>query len=78
MRLLYWLPDIIIPPPLRVVDLAVDGYHLGMCLNALADLGVADALKDGPLTAAEIATAVGMPQMVSNITPNFLYRIEWF
>jgi hypothetical protein len=51
------------------MDLAVDGYHLGMCLNALADLGVADALKDGPLTAAEIATVVGMPQVAANISP---------
>jgi hypothetical protein len=35
------------------------GYCLPRCLHVVADLGVADALDDTPLTAADLAEAVG-------------------
>lgn len=64
MRLIFWLPDLLLPPPLRLMDLSVAGYHLGLAINALADLGVADALKNGPLSAKEIAAEIGTPNFV--------------
>lgn len=45
--------------PVEVLQQIAGGYCLPRCLHVVADLGVADALDDTPLTAGELATAVG-------------------
>jgi len=46
------------PPADQIVRLA-DGYLVSQLLRVAAELGVADALAEGPRTSAELATAVG-------------------
>lgn len=46
--------------PVNTLRQIAGGYVLPRCLHVVADLGVADVLGETPLTAAEIASAVGV------------------
>ena len=59
MRGCYALLDAMIPPPMRMADLAMTSYTLAEALRTLCALGVPDALAAGPATAAEVAVAIG-------------------
>lgn len=43
-----------VPPPARMLQL-ITGYWVSKMLRVVAELGVADALRDGPRTAADLA-----------------------
>ena len=45
--------------PVEVLQQVAGGYCLPRCLHVVADLGVADALEETPLSADDLATAVG-------------------
>jgi len=45
--------------PFSTLQLIAGGYCLPRCLHVVADLGVADALAEVPLSAADLAEAVG-------------------
>jgi len=47
------------PPPDAVVFQAITGFMVSRCLSSVAELGVADQLRERPLTSAELARAVG-------------------
>ena len=46
------------PPPIAMLQL-ISGFWIARCIYVTAKLGIADLLKDGPKTAAELATATG-------------------
>jgi hypothetical protein len=45
------------PPPQAVIQGMLTGYRLSQCLYVAARLGLADLLKDGPRSPADLATA---------------------
>ena len=51
--------DAVIPPPMRVFDLAFTGYAQAEVIRTLCALGVAEALAGGPKTAEELASELG-------------------
>lgn len=59
-RVLELFPNWAIPPPLRMVDLALNGLHKSQVIVAINDLGVADALGDSGQTAQQLATALNI------------------
>ena len=46
-------------PPVAALYRLLNGYLIGRTVQVVAQLGVADVLRDGPRSTAEIATAVG-------------------
>lgn len=54
-----WLLNVLHPAALRVSDLAIGGRTISHVLYALTDLGVAEALADGPLSIEELCHALG-------------------
>ncbi len=46
-------------PPVAALYRLLNGYIIGRTVQVVAQLGVADVLRDGPRSTAEIATAVG-------------------
>lgn len=46
-------------PPVATLYRLLNGYLIGRAVQVAAQLGIADVLKDGPRSTAEIATAVG-------------------
>lgn len=54
--------------PVETLQQIAGGYCLPRCLHVVAELGVADALDEKPLTAAELAAAVGAhPDALSRV-----------
>jgi|SRR5215831_1647122 len=47
-----------IPPPLQMLQL-ISGFWIARCIYVLAKLGLADAIKDEPRTADDLAAATG-------------------
>ena len=45
------------PPPVAIMEMAVEAWA-AQAITAAADLGIADALAKGPLSADELAAAV--------------------
>lgn len=60
-RVLERFPNWAIPPPLRMVDLALNGLHKSQVIVAINDLGVADVLEDSGKTAQQLATELNIP-----------------
>lgn len=56
-----WLLDTFTPAAFRVNDIIMGGYIASHVLLTLTELGVPDALGNGPLTIDELSRAVGMP-----------------
>jgi hypothetical protein len=48
----------LVPAPISVMEMVVDGWA-AQAITAAADLGIADALAGGPLSADDLAAAVG-------------------
>lgn len=46
------------PPPIAMLQL-ISGFWISRCIYVAAKLGIADLVKDGPKTAAELAAATG-------------------
>jgi ubiquinone/menaquinone biosynthesis C-methylase UbiE len=46
------------PPPLQMLRV-MSGFWIARCVYILAKLGIADVIKDGPLTADQLAAATG-------------------
>ena len=59
LRAIYAFLDAVIPPPMRVFDLAFTGFAQAEVIRTLCALGVAEALNGGPRTAEELATELG-------------------
>lgn len=55
----YAFLDAIIPPPMRMADLAFTSYTIAEVIRTMAALGVPDLLAAGPKTAAELAAELG-------------------
>ena len=64
---LNWLRLRLMPSQLAVFELGASLW-ISMCIHAVAKLGVADLLKDGPLTADELAAQL-------KVHPEALYRV---
>ena len=47
-----------VPPPMQMLQI-ISGFWVSRSVYVIAKLGIADLLKDGPKTAAELATATG-------------------
>ena len=47
-----------VPPPLQMLQV-MSGFWISRCVYIIAKLGIADLLKDGPMTAEELAVASG-------------------
>lgn len=47
-----------VPPPMQMLQL-ISGFWVSRCVYAIAKLGIADLLMDGPKTAEELAAATG-------------------
>jgi hypothetical protein len=58
-----WLLDMLTPAAFQVNDVVMGGYIASHVLYSLTELGVADALGDGPLTIEELSKAVGEDTM---------------
>lgn len=56
---LQWLLDMLTPAAFRVNDVIMGGYIASHVLLTLTELGVPDALGNGPLTIDELSKAVG-------------------
>ena len=56
-----------LPPPLQIVDY-VSGAMKTQAVHACAELGIADLLRDGPQSTAQLAEATGTD-------PTNLYRL---
>jgi hypothetical protein len=56
-----------VPPPLAMLQL-MSGFWISRCIYITAKLGLADLVKDGPKTAADLAAA-------TNTHPASLYRV---
>eukprot|EP00884_Botryococcus_braunii_P004942 jgi/Botrbrau1/14449/Bobra.0014s0094.1 len=54
-----WLLNVLNPAALRVSDIALGGHTISHVVYALTDLGVAEALADGPLSIEELCHALG-------------------
>ena len=59
LRLLNWLQTAMLPPAMRIADLAYGGYTLAEVLRTAAALGLADRLANGPKTAQALARELG-------------------
>ena len=59
-KLLERFPNHVIPPPVRMVDLALTGLHKSQIIWAINQLGIADALGDSGQTAAQLAVPLGI------------------
>lgn len=60
-KLIELFPNLIIPAPVRMVDLAISGLHKSQIIVALNTLGIADTLADKSLTAQQLATLLDIP-----------------
>lgn len=54
-------PNFLIPPPVRMVDLALSGFHKSQIIVAINDLGVADILGNSGQTAQHLAEVLNIP-----------------
>ena len=59
-RVLERFPNWAMPPPARMVDLALNGFQKSQVIAAVNDLGVADALGDSGQTAQQLAQQLGI------------------
>ncbi len=56
------------PNPFETLTSMAAGYGLARSLHVVADLGVADVLEETPMTAADLAAAVGAhPDALSRV-----------
>jgi hypothetical protein len=53
-------------PPIRFVRDLINSHALARCLQVVAELGVADALQDRPLTAADLGSRTGVNEDALN------------
>ena len=58
-RLTLWMQDAIIPPPLRIADLAFTSFTSSHVLLTLCQLGIPDFLAAGPQTALALSQKLG-------------------
>jgi hypothetical protein len=59
-KLLELFPNWVLPPPVRMVELALGGLHKSQVIVAIDDLGIADALGDSAQTAQQLAATLGI------------------
>ncbi|KAL0047781.1 hypothetical protein WJX82_011680 [Trebouxia sp. C0006] len=59
-KLVELFPNWVLPPPVRMVELALGGLHKSQILVAIDDLGIADALGDSSQTAQHLAATLGI------------------
>jgi hypothetical protein len=55
---LYRAHQVLAPPPVAMIELILAGWT-SQAIEAAAELGIADALADGPLTADDLAARIG-------------------
>ena len=53
-------PNWAMPPPARMVDLALNGFHKSQVIIAINDLGIADSLGDSGQTAQQLAQSLSI------------------
>lgn len=61
LRVLERFPNWAVPPPVRMIDLAVSGFQKSQVLVAINDLGIADVLGDSGQTAQQLAQHLSIP-----------------
>lgn len=61
LRVLERFPNWAMPPPVRMMDLAISGFQKSQVLVAINDLGIADALGDSGQTAQQLAQQLSIP-----------------
>ena len=59
-KVLERFPNLVIPPPVRMVELALSGLHKSQIIVAINDLGVADALGNSGQTAQHLAEVLNI------------------
>ncbi|KAA6426329.1 MAG: hypothetical protein FRX49_03440 [Trebouxia sp. A1-2] len=59
-KLLELFPNWALPPPVRLVELALGGLHKSQVIVGIDDLGIADALGDSAQTAQQLAATLGI------------------
>ena len=60
-KVLERFPNLVIPPPVRMVELALSGLHKSQVIVAIDDLGIANALGDSGQTAQQLASNLHIP-----------------
>ena len=65
-------------PPDAVIFQAITGFMVSRSLSAVAELGVADRLRDRPLTSSELARAVGANEGFLRRVMRLLVSVEIF
>ena len=67
LRLVNWLQTAMLPPALRISDMAFGGHSVAEVVRTAAALGLADQLAQGPQTALVLASdiGVGMHHMIA-------------
>ena len=67
LRLMNWLQTAMLPPALRIADMAFGGHSMAEVVRTTAALGLADQLAQGPKTALALARdiGVGMHHMIA-------------
>lgn len=59
-KLLELFPNWVIPPPVRMIELALSGLHKSQIIVAINEMGVADALGNSAQTAQQLALILGV------------------
>ncbi|CAK0759627.1 hypothetical protein CVIRNUC_002712 [Coccomyxa viridis] len=59
LRLVNWLQTAMLPPALRIADMAFGGHSMAEVVRTTAALGLADQLAQGPKTALALARDIG-------------------